>query len=73
MFDDCIIKATPSDAESHEEQTGSKQYLVGYTTAVLQAVFYLDVVKHMEKKRKPKIEAFLKKTTFPASFDDQVI
>ena len=35
----------------------------------VQAILY--VTKNMEKKRKPKILASLKKATFPASFADK--
>ena len=49
MFDNCVIKTIPSDAESREEQDGNKQYFVGRTTAKLQVIFHLDVAENMEK------------------------
>ena len=70
MFDDCVIKTILLDAESHEEQDGSKQFLVGQTMAELQAIFQPQVTKNTEKKRKPKILTLLKKAAFPASFAD---
>ena len=71
MFNDCIIKTISSDAESHEEKDGSKYSFVGRTMAELQAILQVNVTKNMEKKRKPKILAFLKKAAFPASFADK--
>ena len=49
MFDNCIIKTMPSDAESCEEQDGGKQYFVGQTTTKLQAVFHIYVAKNTER------------------------
>ena len=71
MFNDCIIKTISSDAESREEQDGSKYSFVGKTTAELQAILQAYVTKNMEKKWKPKILASLKKVAFPASFTDK--
>ena len=71
MFNDCIIKSILSDAESREEQDGSKYSFVGRTTAELQAILQVYVTKNTEKKRKPKILASLKKAAFPASFADK--
>ena len=68
MFDDCVTKTMPFNAESHEEKDGSKQYL--NDGLVIQAVFQLDAVKNTEKKQNPKILTLLKKGVFPASFDD---
>ena len=70
MFNDCVIKTISSNAESHEEKDGSKYSFVGRTMAELQAILQVNVTKNMEKKRKPKILAFLKKAAFPASFAD---
>ena len=70
MFDDCMTKAISSDAESREEQDGSKYSFVGQTTAELQAILQVYVMRNTEKKRKPKILASLKKAAFPASFAD---
>ena len=61
MFNYCVIKTIPSNAKSHEEQDGYKQYFVGQTMAKLQAVFHLQVAKNTENQR----------FTFPVSFDDQ--
>ena len=69
MFNDCIIKTILSDAESREEQDGSKYSFVGQTTAELQAILLVYVTKNTEKKT--KILASLKKVTFPASFADK--
>ena len=63
-----FLMITSYDAESCEEQDGGKQILVGQMTAELQAVFKRYVTKNMEKKRKPKILALMKKVAFPASF-----
>jgi len=52
-----------SNAESHEEQDGTKQILTMYK---LQDVFQLDVTKNAEKKWKPKILTLLKKVAFHA-------
>jgi len=38
ILNDCVIKTTSSDAESHEEQDGGKHVFVGRTTAELQAI-----------------------------------
>ena len=57
MFNDCIIKTISSDAESREEQDGSKYYFVGWTMAELQAILQVYVMKNTEKKQKPKILA----------------
>ena len=50
IFDDCIIKTMSSNAESHEEQEGTKQIFVGLMMYKLQDVFQLDVTKNAEKK-----------------------
>ena len=71
MFDDCIIKTILSDAESREEQDGGNYSFVGRTSAELQAILQVYVRKNIEKKRKPKILAPLKKAAFPASFTDK--
>ena len=71
MFNDCVIKTISSDAKSREEQDGRKYSCVGRTTAELQAILQVYVTKNMEKKRKPKILASLKKAAFPASFADK--
>ena len=71
MFNDCVIKTTSSDAESREEQDGSKHSFVGRMTAELQAILQVYVTKNTEKKQKPKILALLKKAAFPASFTDK--
>ena len=39
--------------------------------AELQAILQVYVTNNMEKKRKPKILALLKKAAFPASFADK--
>ena len=51
MFDDCVIKAISSDAESCEEQDGGKHSFVGQTTAKLQAILQVYIMKNMEKKQ----------------------
>ena len=71
MFDDYIIKTISSNAESREEQDGSKYSFEGQMMAALQAILQVHVTKNTEKKRKPKILASLKKAAFPASFADQ--
>ena len=71
MFNDCVIKTISSNAESREEQDGSKCSFVGRTTSELQAILQVYIKKNMEKKRKPKILALLKKAAFPASFADK--
>ena len=71
MFNDCVIKTISSDAESREEQDGSKYSFIGRTTVELQAILQEYVTKNMEKKRKPKILSSLKKAAFPASFTDK--
>ena len=71
IFDDCIIKTISSDAESHEEQDGGKHSFVGQTTAKLQAIFQLHVMKNTKKKRKLMILTLLKKAAFRACFTDQ--
>ena len=71
MFNDCTIKTISSDAESCEEQDGSKYSFVGQTTAGLQAILQVYVTKNTEKKRKPKILASPMKAAFPASFADK--
>ena len=71
MFNDCIIKTISSGAGSREEQDGSKHSFIGQTTAELQAILQVYVMKNMEKKGKPKILASLKKAAFPASFADK--
>ena len=71
MFNDCIIKTISSDAESREEQDGSKYSFIGRTTAELQAILQVHVTKNTEKKRKPKVLALLKKAAFPGSFADK--
>ena len=43
-------KTMPSDAESCEEQGGSKQNFVGGTTAKLWPVFHLDAAKNGKEK-----------------------
>ena len=60
----------PSDAESREEQDGSKQYFVGQTTTKLQAVFHIHVAKNTERNENQRFLTLLKKATFPASFDN---
>ena len=60
-----------SDAESRKEQDDRKYFFVGQTTAELQAILQVYVVKNTEKKQKPKILASLKKAAFPASFADK--
>ena len=45
-------KNTPSDAESCEEQDGSKQKLVEGTTTKLWPDFQQGIAKNMEEKRK---------------------
>ena len=50
VLDNCIIKTTSSNAESREEQDGSKQNFLGQIKAELQAVFHLDVARNMEKR-----------------------
>ena len=50
MFDDCIIKTISSDAESREEQDGSKYLFVGQTTAELQAILQVYVMKNTKQK-----------------------
>ena len=71
MFNDCIIKTISSDAESREEQDGSKYSFVGQTMAELKAILQVYVTKNTEKKQKPKILASLKKAAFPVSFADK--
>ena len=56
IFDDCIII---TDAESCKEQNGGKQFLVGQTTAKLQAVYQLHLTKKRGKKAKPNILTLL--------------
>ena len=50
MFNDCTVKTISSDAESLEEQDGSKYSFVGQTTAELQAILHVYVEKNTEKK-----------------------
>ena len=45
-----VIKTTPSDADSREEQDGSKQKLIGGTTANLWPTLRQGVTKNMEEK-----------------------
>ena len=45
-----VIKNTPSDAESHEEQDGSKHKFVGGMVAKLWPYLHKDVVKNTKKK-----------------------
>ena len=45
-----VIKNTPSDAESREEQDGSKHKFLGGTTAKLWPDLHKGVVKNMEEK-----------------------
>ena len=45
-----VIKNTPSDAESREEQDDSKYKFVGGTMAKLWANFHKGVVKNTEEK-----------------------
>ena len=71
MFNDCKIKTISSDAESHEEQDGSKYSFIGRMTDELQAILQVYVTKNTDKKQKPKILASLKKAAFPASFADK--
>ena len=68
MFNDCIIKTISSDAESCEEKDGGKYLFVGQTTAELQAILQVYVMKNTEKKQTPKILASLKKAAICASF-----
>ena len=66
-----MIKTILSDAESREEQDGSKYSFVGQTTAELKAILQVCVTKNTEKKQKPNILASLKKAAFPESFADK--
>ena len=56
MFNICIINTMPSDVNLREEQDGSKQYFVRQTTAKLQVVFHLYVVKNMKKHENQRFE-----------------
>ena len=73
MLNDCVIEtiSISSDAESREEQDGGKYSFVRLTMAELQVILQIYVMKNMEKKRKPKILASLKKAAFSASFADK--
>ena len=50
IFHYYVIQITPSDAESHEEQDGSKQKCVGETMAKLWLDLHQGVMKNMEEK-----------------------
>ena len=71
MFNDCVIKTTSLDAESHEEQNSSKYSFERRTAAELQAILKVCATKNTEKKRKSNILTSLKKAAFPASFADK--
>ena len=45
-----VIKITPSDAESHEKQDGSKHKFVGGTTAKIWSNLRQGVAKNTEEK-----------------------
>ena len=53
----CIIQTTPSNAESHEDEDGSKQKIVQETMAELQVIFCVGAAKstknHAEKGNFP--------------------
>ena len=64
MFDDCIIQAISSDAESREEQDGSKHSFSGQTVAELLAIFQLHVSKNQGKEVKTKDFNFAEEGNF---------
>ena len=64
-----VIKTTPSDAESREEQDGSKQKFVGGMMSKLWPDLHQGVMKNTEENEN---ERLLKKAIFPASFDDWI-
>ena len=49
MFSHYIIKTLPSNAESHEDQDGSKQKLTGGKTAKLWPIFRQGAMKTWER------------------------
>ena len=64
MFNDCVIKTISSDAESCEEQNGSKYSFVGRTTAKLQAILQVYVTKH-GKEAKTEDFSLAEEGSFP--------
>ena len=65
MFDDCIIKTIPSDAESREEQDSGKQCFVGQMTAEFQAVFQLVVAKTQKRNKSQTLISLAEEGSFP--------
>ena len=60
-----VIKNTPSDAESHEEQDDSKHKFIGGTTAKLWPDFHKGVVINTEEKMKIKDLNLAEEGDFP--------
>ena len=72
IFSYYVIKTIPSNAESCEEQDGSKQTFVEGTMAKIhKARFCLGVAKKWKRNENERFKLTpLKKATFPASFND---
>ena len=64
MFNDCIIKTILSDAESREEQDGSKYSFVGRTMAELQVILQVYITKN-GKEAKTKDFSLAEEGSFP--------
>ena len=64
MLDNCVIKTISTDAESREEQDGSKYSFVGRTTAELQAILQVCLEKY-RKEAKTKDFNLAEEGSFP--------